>query len=447
MALIPFFSSTDSIRSDNPASLNFDTGAGAPFPLTFTPSLARRSATSVGVNAASDHYLHEMSKNAPRFLDYRRSPLPLDVALSFAVATHTTSTTTTTRTIYIRNDVGTSTPRELVLSGRVRVNGIVATSRHRLVRRKHDRIEVLMCGDEVEHGASWMDVVVAMPRYYACYKPRGVVCSAGRNEGIDRADSVLISDWLEGVVSGGGRGLENIQKCAMMMKTVGRLDEESEGLLLLTDDGSFSRLLCDPEFGLKKTYRVVMRGSGDCGDTTTTDATAGRRVDDRRRPHRRLAEMVADMIHRGQSTRPHFTYESCRVLDAGRLPTQHPSDESFYALADLVLREGKRHAVRRIIKNASVGGSGSGTLRVCYLSRIAVEGLACGVVKPESLIEAQAMGFLPVDGERHRKEVPAGKLVLSDDDDDRSMLHPGHLVELSGEILLIGLAASWDNSR
>jgi pseudouridine synthase len=346
-----------------------------------------------------------MSKNAPRFLDYRRSPLPLDVALSFAVATQTSSSTTSI--ICVRNVVG----RELVLSGRVRVNGIVETSRHRLVRRKHDRIEVLMCGDEVVDGSSWMDVVVAMPRYYACYKPRGVVCSAGRNEGIDRADSVLISDWLKG-------GLENIQECARMMKTVGRLDEESEGLLLLTDDGSFSRLLCDPEFGLEKTYRVVMRGSGDCGDTTTTP---------------RLAEIVADMIHRGQSTRPHFTYESCRVLDAGRLPTQHPSDDSYYALADLVLREGKRHAVRRIIKNASVRGGRGGTLRVCYLSRIGVEGLACGVVKPESLIEAQAMGFLPVDGERHRKEVPAGKLVLGDDDDYRSMLlHPGHLVELSG---------------
>ena len=45
------------------------------------------------------------------------------------------------------------------------------------------------------------------------------------------------------------------------MKTVGRLDKESMGLIVLMDNGSFSRLLCDPEFGLGKTYRVVVRGS------------------------------------------------------------------------------------------------------------------------------------------------------------------------------------------
>jgi 23S rRNA pseudouridine2605 synthase len=58
------------------------------------------------------------------------------------------------------------------------------------------------------------------------------------------------------------------------MKTVGRLDEESEGLILLTDDGSFSRLLCDPEFGLGKTYRVVVRGSRGCGGCVRGGAAA-----------------------------------------------------------------------------------------------------------------------------------------------------------------------------
>mmetsp|Transcript_25964 Transcript_25964/g.40894 ORF Transcript_25964/g.40894 Transcript_25964/m.40894 type:complete len:220 (-) Transcript_25964:724-1383(-) len=101
---------------------------------------------------------------------------------------------------------------------------------------------------------------------------------------------------------------------------------------------------------------------------------------------------------------PQFPYESCRVLDVGKLPSQHPSDDSYHALIDLVLREGKRHAVRRIIKN-------SGSLRVRYLSRVAVEGLegAYNAVKPVSIAEAWERGFLP--GGRHRTMVPAGKLV------------------------------------
>lgn len=131
----------------------------------------------------------------------------------------------------------------------------------------------------------------------------------------------------------------------------------------------FSRLLCDPEFGFEKTYRVIVRGSHyhemmammqqqhELG-VTRKDA---------------LSKQVSDMIQRGTLTPPYFTYKSCHVHDVGQLDTQHSSDDSYYALIDLVLQEGKRHAVRRIIKNASTtsttaGGCGGGTaLRVCYL--------------------------------------------------------------------------------
>jgi pseudouridine synthase len=381
-------------------------------------------------------------KNSPRFLDYRQSPLPLDVAISFADSIPTTQMTTTTGVVRVRDVVGTS-PRELVLSGGVRVNGIVETSRHRLVSRDDDFIEILMIRDDVgmtpRSESSWVGVAISAPRYFACYKPRGVICSAGRNVGIDRPDSVLISEWLEDVVvsypsssfDNGGVD-EAMKKCMTSMKTVGRLDEESEGLLLLTDDGSFSRLLCDPVFGLEKTYRVIMRGTNTQGVSMTI---AGRwdEEDDNRR---RIAEAVSDMIHRGQSTVPHFTYESCRVLDVGRLPTQHPSDDSYYTLVDLTLREGKRHAVRRIVKNATAnidgGGGGGGTMRVCYLSRVAVEGLAYSVIRPESLVEAQEMGFLPEDGDWHRRgEVPTGMLVPRNDDECSMMLRRGQMVELS----------------
>jgi len=83
------------------------------------------------------------------------------------------------------------------------------------------------------------------------------------------------------------------------MKTVGRLDEESEGLILLTDNGSFSRLLCDPEFGLGKTYRFVVGGSRGCGGCVRGGAAvAAEDDDDDDAGRRRLAGAVSDMIRR-----------------------------------------------------------------------------------------------------------------------------------------------------
>ena len=54
------------------------------------------------------------------------------------------TTTTTTGIVRVRDAVAvTPTPRELVLSGRVRVNGIIETRPNRPVRRNNDVIEVL----------------------------------------------------------------------------------------------------------------------------------------------------------------------------------------------------------------------------------------------------------------------------------------------------------------
>jgi len=465
-------------------------------------------------------------KNAPRFLDYRRNPLPLDVAMSLSsLADGALPNNCNTCTAF-----SSQSSRQLILSKKVMVNGKPECSCHRLVCRDQDKIEVALCtadeddndcknicneenGDETKQlqktpKYTTVRLNIAFPRYFICYKPRCVVCSNLRNEGIDREDVVLILDWLLNInpryssssSSGVCSLLDNVNysssddDCKLVenenggnkvwsmspIQTVGRLDEQSEGLLFLTNDGSFSRLLCDPDFGLQKTYRVVVRGSGygkmmmslsdryDCteedGGCCCEDDACGRRWNDTGN-HRSFADLIGEMIERGNrvptttsttSQKAYFPFESCTVLDAGRLPSQHSSDDSYFALIDLVLREGKRHAVRRIIKNAN--------LRVCFLSRIAVEGLLMGieydVVKPQSLNEAQSMGFLvPIDGRGggdqregyRRRKVPVMKIlsrsgrcsnqhhVVSDDvlnGDDAvvhcSILHPGYLMELSG---------------
>ncbi len=42
---------------------------------------------------------------------------------------------------------------------------------------------------------------------------------------------------------------------------VGRLDRQSEGLLLLTNDGTLTNLVTHPRHGIKKTYRVLVKGA------------------------------------------------------------------------------------------------------------------------------------------------------------------------------------------
>mmetsp|Transcript_20583 Transcript_20583/g.43226 ORF Transcript_20583/g.43226 Transcript_20583/m.43226 type:complete len:470 (+) Transcript_20583:234-1643(+) len=443
-------------------------------------------------------------KNTPRFLDYRRSPLPLDVALSFALPSKESCISAGTNSgdngyeSFNGWNNGGASARELVLSKRVLVNGILETNPHRLVCRHNYCIAVSSVVDDANGREKRPPAVVkiGVPRYFVCYKPRGVVCSRRRNAGIDREDSVLISEWFaeamrcaEKLFSDPTTATKTTttatatreMRLSKAIETVGRLDEESEGLLLLTNDGSFSRLLCDPEFGLRKTYRVVVRGSG-CrrllanGHHRHFEECNNQRGEEEAMEKQILANSVVEMIERGNNhcqapaksseyatiarnngnksdtttsststskSPQHFPFERCHVLDAGKLPSQHPSDDSYHALVDLVLREGKRHAVRRIVKNAG--------LRVGYLSRVAVEGLEdarYNVIKPNSLVEAEEGGFLP--GGRHRAVVPKGKWVggianndddcshsyYADDDDStnehgsRVLLRPGNVMEL-----------------
>src|SRR5262249_28269580 len=45
--------------------------------------------------------------------------------------------------------------------------------------------------------------------------------------------------------------------------TVGRLDEQSTGLMILTNDGELANRLAHPKYGVEKLYRVVVAGSPD----------------------------------------------------------------------------------------------------------------------------------------------------------------------------------------
>lgn len=76
--------------------------------------------------------------------------------------------------------------------------------------------------------------------YYLYHKPRGVIVSVR-----DPHNPVTIYDDLR------EKGFD-----ATHLKYVGRLDKESEGLLLLTNDGDLVHAVTHPRFHIKKTYEV-----------------------------------------------------------------------------------------------------------------------------------------------------------------------------------------------
>ena len=84
------------------------------------------------------------------------------------------------------------------------------------------------------------------PVYILLHKPRGYVTTLSDEKG--RKDvSLLVAD------------------CGVRVYPVGRLDMDSEGLLLLTNDGSFANKMMHPSHEVNKTYCVTVKGYTEAG--------------------------------------------------------------------------------------------------------------------------------------------------------------------------------------
>jgi pseudouridine synthase len=117
---------------------------------------------------------------------------------------------------------------ELIAAGHVRVNGAV-------VRVLGTTVEP---GDRVE--VDGKPLSAAAFRYVVLNKPRGVVTTMHDPQGRRTVASIL---------GGGPR-----------VVPVGRLDYDTSGILLLTNDGDLAHVLTHPKHGVEKTYRAVVRG-------------------------------------------------------------------------------------------------------------------------------------------------------------------------------------------
>ena len=122
------------------------------------------------------------------------------------------------------------TAEEWIAAGRVTVNGIPAA-----VGGKAD-----LSRDRVEVDGTPLSAP-AGHTYIMLYKPRGYVTTLSDEQGRPTV-AELTAD------------------CPARVWPVGRLDMDSEGLLLLTDDGELTHRLTHPSHGVEKEYHVRVRG-------------------------------------------------------------------------------------------------------------------------------------------------------------------------------------------
>jgi 23S rRNA pseudouridine2605 synthase len=122
---------------------------------------------------------------------------------------------------------------ELIADGQVAVNGNVVTELGVRIDPQHDKVT---CGGK--------PVRAETPIYLLLNKPDQVVCSA---EGtVDERGRPTVLSLLHGVTT--------------RVFPVGRLDYHSRGVLILTNDGTFSAMVASPRTGILKTYHVKFQG-------------------------------------------------------------------------------------------------------------------------------------------------------------------------------------------
>jgi pseudouridine synthase len=229
----------------------------------------------------------------------------------------------------------------MITAGRVRVNGQVVDALPCFVDPASDVVE--LDGEAIElpvpeaRAATSAQVRSRTPTYVLVNKPKGVITTTsdpqGRRSVLDLVPQALRRDER--------------------LYPVGRLDGDSTGLLLITNDGDLAYQLTHPKFGVTKEYRVLCAGLAS--DEQLQKLRAGMY----------LVTPAAD----GSKTAKRAAMESVRILK--RYVDRARGDRT---LLSVTLREGQNREIRRML--ARVG------LKVRELERVAIGPLRAAGLKP-----------------------------------------------------------------
>lgn len=199
---------------------------------------------------------------------------------------------------------------ELIIAGKVQVNGKFVTELGRKINPTVDRIKVEGKLLEIEP-----------LEYYIFNKPKGVITSVTDPQG-----RTTVMDYIKDV--------------KVRLYPVGRLDYHTEGLLLLTNDGTLSQQLMHPSMGVEKMYEVRIKG--------------------------RVLDEHLKAISEGVSLEDGLTYPA-EITDYGF------DSKTGLTTVEITIHEGRNRQVRRMFEHFSYS--------IHNLKRIAYGGLTLSGVK------------------------------------------------------------------
>ena len=139
---------------------------------------------------------------------------------------------------------------ELIEQGKVRVNGKIASIGDKINPKKDT---VTVSGKKIVKSKSFT--------YIMLHKPRGFITTMS-----DEMDRKCVAELIEDVPA--------------RVYPIGRLDRDSEGMLLFTNDGEFANAMMHPRKHVSKTYRVTVRPG--ITEEQVTALTTGVIIDDRK---------------------------------------------------------------------------------------------------------------------------------------------------------------------
>ena len=178
---------------------------------------------------------------------------------------------------------------ELILAGKVEVNGIIITE---LGTKVNEKDQIIVNGKAIEKEEHV---------YFLLNKPRGVVTTASDEKGRMTVVELINTD--------------------KRIYPVGRLDYDTTGALILTNDGEFANLMMHPKNEIDKVYLAKVEG-----------IATGKEV----------KELESGIVIDGMK------------LSSSRVKIKKINKEKEESFIELTIHEGKNHQVKKMLENVGL---------------------------------------------------------------------------------------------